>query len=390
MKSSIFVFSASHRTSSLTEREELLSLKGVPRELAEKGQIRGVVTLETCNRIEFIVSSDSEDGLRELELRLSGFSKLVGRDALRHIFRVVCGMDSMVVGEAQIAGQFKSAYYLALEEGLTDRELNRVFHRAFFVSKLVRSRTRIGWGSVSIASLGVRLAEQVVGSLTACRVLLLGAGEMGRLTLQHLMSKGAEDVVLLNRTAERAYELARRYPISVRQIGDLEKLLPEADVVISTVATSANYILTSQQFLRSQERTRCLLDLSFPRSIDPDLTQLDGVYLYGIEDLRELSEENRQQREQSREAADRIVEEEVLRFIDEHTHLELSEFESWVRGEIDREEQRLRRNFVKKGFDAEVIGESVELIRPALEALAKRLIHDRRAEIRQRGNSARK
>jgi glutamyl-tRNA reductase len=354
--------------------------------LLEQGLLRGVVQLETCNRVEFIISADSPEGVRELEDRLPGFSKLVDRDALRHLFKVVSGIDSMVIGEAQIAGQVKSAYYDALERGLTDRELNRVFHRAFFVSKLVRSSTRIGWGSVSVASLGVRLAEQVVGDLSGCRVLLLGAGEMGRLVLQHLLARGAADLVLLNRTVEKAYELARRYPVSVRQMQDLERLLPEADVVISSVTPGSGYILSAGQLsLLQPERTRCVLDLSFPRSVDPRLRELEGVYLYGIEDLRDLSEENRQQREASREEAEGIIEEEVYRFCDEQTHLELSDFEGWIRGEIDREEQRLRRNFVKSGLSAEAIGQSVELVRPALEALARRLIHDRRAQIRERG-----
>lgn len=386
MKSRITIFSASHWTSSLAEREALIALGDIPKGLLEQGLLRGVVQLETCNRVEFIISADSPEGVRELEDRLPGFSKLVDRDALRHLFKVVSGIDSMVIGEAQIAGQVKSAYYDALERGLTDRELNRVFHRAFFVSKLVRSSTRIGWGSVSVASLGVRLAEQVVGDLSGCRVLLLGAGEMGRLVLQHLLARGAADLVLLNRTVEKAYELARRYPVSVRQMQDLERLLPEADVVISSVTPGSGYILSAGQLsLLQPERTRCVLDLSFPRSVDPRLRELEGVYLYGIEDLRDLSEENRQQREASREEAEGIIEEEVYRFCDEQTHLELSDFEGWIRGEIDREEQRLRRNFVKSGLSAEAIGQSVELVRPALEALARRLIHDRRAQIRERG-----
>lgn len=391
MESGIVIYSASHRTSSLSEREEFwisdAERGNFVRKVIEARKVSGIVSLETCNRIEYVVSSTDEETLSDFENELSRyqpkakFSRLVGEDALRHLFRVVSGLDSMVIGEVQIAGQVKAAYYDALEAGLTDRALNRLFNRAFFISKKVRSSTRIGWGNVSVASLGVRLAEQVVGDLSLCRVAIIGAGEMAELLLRHIRTQGAKEIVILNRSEDKAWQLAKRYSVAAKPLQFLCEALEKSDLIVS--AASAKNLISKEMLessLYSSRTAKCVLDLSFPRSVEIDAGKLDGVYLYGIDDLKELSDENRREREESRSEAEFLIEEELSKYLSDRTHEELGEFSERVYREIEREERRLRRSMIRRGlvFDREMADE----IKRSLESLASRLVHDKWIEIR--------
>jgi len=390
------IFSASHQASSLAEREAFaLSAEekaALVRNLLEIPEVFGVVPLETCNRVEYVVAISKNEAadLVEKTLRASNpkapFSRLFGVDALRHLFRVAAGLDSMVLGEAQIAGQLKSAYYESHAAGWTDSSLNRLFHRAFFVSKRVRSSTKIGWGNVSVASLGVKLSRQIVGELGEAKVLVIGAGEMAELVSRHLLSQGARDLVIASRTPERAWSLAQRVGASAQPMEHLPSLVERADVIVSAVTTHGSYVLT-RAIVESivADRGKCILDLSFPRSIDPEIVELDGLYLYTIEDLRELSQQNLHGREASRGEAETVVDEEVARYLSEAVHEELGEFSQWVKNEVDREERRLRRSLVRQGVDAESLGVLTTELRQGLDALAARLVHGKRVEIRKRG-----
>jgi len=220
MSTELVIFTANHRTATLAQREELSlsSQAGLVNQLKELAH--GVVAVETCNRIELILSVTDSSAVAELERRLtqffpsnswSSFSRLVGDSAIRHLFRVVSGLESQVIGEAQIAGQVKKAYYNALEAKQTDTLINRAFHQAFNVSKLVRTKSQIGRGSVSIASLGAKLCEQIVGSISQRRVLVIGAGDLAELTLKHLSQRGLKELSVVNRTAEKSFELAKKF-----------------------------------------------------------------------------------------------------------------------------------------------------------------------------------
>jgi len=396
--SGVAVFSLNFRNSSLEERARIrVGTEDIQTLILESLQIegiRGAVPLETCNRIEYFVSYADSTALKALEALLlrfhqgAEFSRLVGHDSIRHLFSLVSGLDSMVIGEAQIAGQVKAAYHNSLELGHTDRALNRLFNRAFFVSKRVRSSTQIGVGSVSVASIGIRLAEQIVGDLSNAKIVLIGAGEMGRLALSYLSTRKVKDVLVFNRTFKRAWDLANGFAFSARNFSELPGALQEADLIISAV--SGGILLNLGEFNSAGYGSgKCILDLSFPRSVAPEVGNIDGVYLYGIDDLRGVSEQNRSEREQGRSAGEQIVESEVDRYVGESVHDELGVLSSWMEEELSRVELLFRRELLKSGaFNAEALQAVLEAFQPAIRSAAARLLHPQRLEIRLKGQGA--
>ena len=368
MSSEFVIFTANHRTVSLEAREELTLLSqdnliGGNLIGQLQNEVQGIVTVETCNRIELILSVSSSTQLTELEDKLvdlfptnswSSFSRLVGDAAIRHLFRVVSGLESQVIGEAQIAGQIKKAYYKALEAKQTDTLLNRAFHQAFNVSKLVRTKSQIGRGSVSIASLGARLCEQIVGDISERRVLVIGAGDLAELTLKHLAQRGLKELSVINRTAEKSFELAKKFGGRSFSWEKLKSEILVSDVILSTI--QGQFKIGKSDFpVKAPNEAKIVIDLSFPRSIHPDVGDMQEIYLYTIEDLKLLSEQNLFERMESGKVADVLLEEEVRKFLDNDCHEELGVFASWVQGEISREEARIRRQLIRKGLGADAL-----------------------------------
>jgi len=390
MSAELVIFTANHRTVSLEQREELSLLSQSTLIDRLKELVLGVVAVETCNRVELILSiSDStqlavvEDKLIELFPRnsWSSFSRLVGDAAIRHLFRVVSGLESQVIGEAQITGQIKKAYYKALDFKQTDTLINRAFHQAFNVSKLVRTKSQIGRGSVSIASLGARLCEQIVGDISQRRVLVIGAGDLAELTLKHLSQRGLKELSVINRTAEKSFELAKKFGGRSFSWDRLKSEILDADVILSTI--QGQFKIVKGDFpAKAPSEAKVVIDLSFPRSIHPDVGQLQEIYLYTIEDLKQLSEQNLSERIESGKVADILLEEEVRKFLDNNCHEELGVFASWVESEISREEARMKRQLIRKGLGANELVFVREELETGLRALASRLLHTKRAEIR--------
>jgi glutamyl-tRNA reductase len=405
MSGKLVIFTANHRTVSLEEREglSLLSRKNLIADL--QALVSGIVAIETCNRIELIFSVDEKDSLTQLENRLqelftgqfqsgqfqsgqaqsgqllASFSRLVGDSAVRHLFRVVCGLESQVIGEAQIAGQIKQAYYKALEAHQTDTLLNRAFHRAFNVSKLIRTKSQIGRGSVSIASLGAKLCEQVVGNIAERKVLVIGAGELGELTLKHLSERGLKELSVINRTAEKSFELAKKFGGKSFSWEKLREEIAVADIIISTI--QGQFKIQREDFpLKAPNEAKVVVDLSFPRSIHPDIGALNEIYLYTIEDLKQLSEQNLSERKESGKIAEELLEEEVWKFLSDDSHEELGVFSTWAEGEISREESRIKRQLMRRGLGAEELALIQKELQSGLRALASRLLHTKRTEIR--------
>ncbi|MFN4197318.1 MAG: glutamyl-tRNA reductase, partial [Caldimicrobium sp.] len=266
--------------------------------------------LSTCNRVEFIlvIERSQKDIFLEKfkqfifneikafeEEILSFFYILVNEDAIRHLFEVACGLDSMVLGEPQILGQLKEAYKKALFYKTSGLFLNKLLHRTFFVAKKVRTETGIGGGAVSVSYAGVLLAKKILGSLKDKKILLIGAGEMAELACQHLISHGAKAISIANRTLSKAVELAERFHGEAYPLEALPELLIQKDIVIaSTSATS--YIITKNllsSILRSRKyKPLFLIDIGVPRNIDPSVNELENVYLFDIDDLKEVVEEN--------------------------------------------------------------------------------------------------
>jgi glutamyl-tRNA reductase len=238
-------------------------------------------------------------------------------EAVRHIFRVASSLDSMVVGEPQILGQIKEAYKMATAQNTSGVILNRLMHRAFHVAKRVRTETGICDSAVSISYAAVELAKKIFDVLEGKKVLLIGAGEMAELAARHLMSNGVDSLVVANRTVKRAMRIAEKFrgsPVSFDEIGGQ---LLEVDIVIASTA-STDPIITVDMVKKSLKKRRnrplFFIDIAVPRDVQSEVNDLDNVYLYDIDDLKGVIQTNIEKRHQEAARAERIVEEEVVKF----------------------------------------------------------------------------
>lgn len=270
------------------------------------------VLLSTCNRVEVYFwseeSSESTRGILQTFLGTAAeppdfgsyFYLKEGVAALRHLCHVVSGLDSMVLGETEIFGQVKDAYHCALQAGLTAGHSNRIFQRVFTLGKKVRSQTRITVGPTSVGAVAVQMAGNILGTLDGARILIIGAGEVSRVTAQSLKSRGAEGIFVANRSFDRASELAREIGGRVIRFDDWANYLEHIDIVI--VSTSAPHYIIAPELLRGVQRTRrerplFLIDLSVPRNVDPACMHVAGVHLFDIDTMRQLADETRKNRE---------------------------------------------------------------------------------------------
>ena len=327
------VLGINHKTAPVALREKIAfgedRLLAALRTLRQESGIAEVVILSTCNRTElYWAGSASGEDLSQwlarhhgsnLDLASSLYVHLETR-AVEHAFSVASGLDSMVLGEAQILGQLKDAYRLAQEAGSTGPSLNKLFQAAFSAAKRVRSETRIGVNAVSIASATVSLARRVYSDLSAQSVLLIGAGEMNSLAARHFASAGVKRMVIANRTVSRAQTLATELKALAIGLADLDKELAHADIVISCTASPIPLISKSaaESAIRARRRRPIfMVDLAVPRDIEPGIADLEDVYLFSIDDLQQLVDENRQQREAAAGGARVVIEEEVARFLSE-------------------------------------------------------------------------
>lgn len=288
------------------------------------------VFLSTCNRVEAIYTTEDPEEARNSVISLlsqlgdipedSFLSSLythVDMEAVRHIFRVASSLDSMVVGEPQILGQIKDAYHQATNEKTSGVILNRLMHKAFQVAKRVRTETGVSDAAVSISYAAVELAKKIFYDLSGKTILLIGAGEMAELAARHLMSHGVASITVANRTFERAVEMAESFngsPVSFEEIGFQ---LLEVDIVITSTA-STEYVINHDQVKNSLKKRRnrplFFIDIAVPRDVEPKVNDLGNVYLYDIDDLKGVVGINIAQRQQEALKAERIVEEEVIKF----------------------------------------------------------------------------
>ena len=330
----IVLVGLNHQTAPVEVREQIAFANGqlepALRRLVEvDGVVEGAI-LSTCNRVEVIACGSRPDALgaalpgflaREHgidEALLAGHLYMhVGRDAVRHLFRVAASLDSMVVGEPQILGQLKSQYAAAAAAGASGNVLHRCFHKSFSVAKRVRTETGIAEKAVSIGSAAVELACGIFDRLEDKTALLLGAGTMAELTARQLLAQGVGSIMVANRTFDRAIDVARELggmPLPWDRIG---RYLPLADLVVSAVGGEEFVIRPSgvEEAMRERRhRPVFLIDLAVPRSIDPLVNDLDGVYLYDIDDLEVVVAENRGARAEEAAKAETIIDIEVDAF----------------------------------------------------------------------------
>lgn len=325
-----------YRTTPVEIRERIAfsegDLPGALREVRELPGFAESVVLSTCNRVELYAAHELNDPMKAFEevrrylirhfhladdqAEALSFYHLDAEETARHLFRVVSGLDSMVLGETEIFGQVKQAYKTALESEVTGRSLNKLFQQAFQVGKKVRNETTIQRGSTSVGSVAVDLCEKVF-DLRQCRVMLVGAGEMSRTCAQSLMSRGAKSVIVSNRSYERAVELAAEMGGRALRFDEWEKVLHETDVIISS--TSAPHFVIRPEMVEQVMRQRrweplFIIDIAVPRDVDPRVNKIEGVFLYDIDALQAIADEGRRERERQLAACEQIIEDQLVKF----------------------------------------------------------------------------
>ncbi|MFH1566957.1 MAG: glutamyl-tRNA reductase [Gemmatimonadota bacterium] len=392
-----------HTTAPVEVREKLAfppaEQPEVLRRLLERHGASEAAVLSTCNRSEiYVVAGDGGgEAVRRCLAEVRGvdvaelsscFYQLEGVEASRHLFRVACGIDSLVIGESQIIGQVRDALETAQGAGSARLLINEAFQRALRVGKRARSETDIGRGRLSVSTAAVELAGQIFGRLEGRRALLLGAGEMIELTAQYLVDGGVTDFVVANRTVERAQELARRFNGQAVSLDALGSRLEEVDIVIASTA-APGFVITADlvRAAAPQRRGRplFLIDIAVPRDVDPEVRQLGDVFLFDIDDLEQVVQANRQERESEIRSVEVLIAE-------EH-----ADFERWLnalgagplikalreRAEV-LQEQELERWMGKLGHLSEADRQSVAAV---LRGYANKLLHQPLVQIRKLANA---
>lgn len=322
-----------HRTAPVEVRERFAvgnkKLGQTASELVTTIGMTESVVISTCNRTEFyLVAPDASEAFQRLESHLAEktqldadvaahFYRLEQSSATRHLCRVVSGLDSMMLGETEIFGQVKVAYQAALEAKATGGVLNRLFQRAFGVGKKIRTETSIQHGSTSVGSVAVDLAEKIFGNLKDSEVMILGAGDMCRITAQCLVSRGARSIFVANRSFDRAEQLAAEMGGQAVRFDEWQKALERVDVVISSTGCPFPIVHPADvEQARHARKFRPLffIDIAVPRDIDPAVGLIEEVYLYDIDALEQLAGDAREHRQYQIEECERIIDTELLKF----------------------------------------------------------------------------
>lgn len=329
----IIILGVNHKTAPVEIREQLAFSGDGPlplKELLDQTGSSECCILSTCNRVEvIIVSPRPEESVGALRRFLFGKTSLdeeesrkysylhQGTEAITHLFRVGASLDSMIVGEPQILGQLKQAYKIAAEANTTGAILNRFLHKSFSVAKRIRTETSIGSSAVSISYAAVEMAKKIFGDLQGKTVMLIGAGEMAELAAEHLINQGVSQVVVVNRTFERAVKLARQFNGKAAGLDDLIPQLENVDILISS--TGAPGLVLRKDDVKPVMKQRLnrplfLIDIAVPRDLDSELNNLDNVYLYDIDDLQQVVDVNKAERDKEAARGENIVAEETMKF----------------------------------------------------------------------------
>ncbi len=331
----ILLVGLNHRSAPIELRERLaFSPELVPSAL---GRLRHecalpeAAILSTCNRVEIYAAVPELNGtVSRVHRFLSDHARLSPEGlapslysltephSIRHLFSVASGLDSMVLGEAEILQQVKRAYELALEHGATGKAMNGLFQRALNTAKAVRQHTGIGRGGTSVGTVAVELSQKIFGGLGAATVLLIGAGKIGELTVRRLTERGVRRVRIMNRSLDRAAALASAYAASAVGLSQLEDELLHADIVISSTSAPGYVLRTAEveQAMRGRrQRPLCLVDLGVPRNIEPSVGGLENVYLFDIDDLQGLAAQHQSERAEASVEAQGIIDQKVELFL---------------------------------------------------------------------------
>ncbi len=397
---SLLVLGLNHKTAPVAIRERLTFGPDVTTEALASasavGGIKEVAILSTCNRTEIYCALESADSAA-VGRWIAGFHGLPYEEllpylythqeseAVRHLLRVASGLDSMVLGEPQILGQVKTAYHSANDARTTQKLLGRLFQHSFAVAKQVRTDTAIGHSPVSVAFAAVSLARQIFSDLSTQTALLIGAGETVELAARHLHQHGIGRIVVANRTVERAHQLAAQFDGYAIALTELPSHLAEADIVISSTASPLPVLGkgTVESALKKRRRKPIfMVDIAVPRDIEPEVAELDDVYLYTVDDLEEVIQENLRSREDAAAQAEEIIE------------LQTTEFMGWLRsldavGVIQSyrgQAERLRDEVLERASRMLAGGKPPEeALQYLAHTLTNKLLHTPSVRIRQAG-----
>lgn len=388
----ILLLGVNHKTTPVEIREKLALSDGYEAPLTALKKIPGCrecYLLSTCNRVELLVVAEPDSEVEDDIVKFL-FGDSVSRaecskylyihyneEAVHHLFSVAASLDSMVVGEAQILGQLKEAYRYAAQFGCTGPLLNRFLHKSFTVAKRVRTETGIGSSAVSISYAAVQLAEKIFGNLSGKKVMLIGAGEMAELAAEHLVGRGVGSVVVANRTLSRALDLAKKFNGSAVSMDELVLQLESVDIIISS--TGATEYILHKQDVKSVMRTRknkplFFIDIAVPRDLDPQLIDLDNVYLYDIDDLSTVVEMNKSERDKEAVKAARIVDEETLKFKRWYQGMAVTPTIRDLRKKVDTIARlELERSLARMPH---VNGKDKKVIEKMVGSISSRILHD--------------
>jgi glutamyl-tRNA reductase len=387
LTASLFTLGLNHQTAPLAVRERVVfHVERLHEALGElkRGLAREAAILSTCNRTELYIAGERPAELAQwlAQYHRVGEGELQqylythpGEQAVRHAFRVAAGLDSMVIGEPQILGQMKEAARAAESAGTLGSLLHRLFQRSFAVAKEVRSNTRIGAASVSMAAAAVKLAARIFPSLKDQSVLLIGAGEMIELAATHFAAQSPAAITVANRTLERAERLAHRYNARAVELRTLGEHLHEHDIVISCTASSLPILgkgLVERALRARRHRPLFMVDLAVPRDIEQEVAELDDVFLYTVDDLAGIVSANLDSRRSALEQAEAIIDTQVGRFMQ---WMQLREGVPLIRA-LREEADAARRAELEQALKALARGEPpAQVLESLSRSLTNKLLH---------------
>jgi glutamyl-tRNA reductase len=399
----LFVNGLNHKTAPLEVRETAYVCEGDVAHILKALQARNVkeaVVLSTCNRTEIYASYESfEETARAVEETITEYFHVTpewlrtytyafrDEEASGHLFHVVSGLDSMVVGEPQILGQVKESYRNARLSGATGAFLDKVFSKAFQVAKRVRAETRIGYNPVSISSMAVELARKIFGELRQKKILVIGAGEMCEVALHRFKKEGLSEIYVTNRTFQKAEELAKEIIGIPLPFEEIPELLTKVDMVLSS--TGAPLPIISRQLIAAAMKKRkyrplFVIDIAVPRDVESGVNDIENVYLYDIDDLKGLSQEHLADRAREAEKARLIVEEEVRRFDLRLRQVEMNPLIVYIREQIEEMRSReVKKSLQKLPGCEETVTKEIELL---TRAIVNKVIHPHLEMIKKDGS----
>jgi glutamyl-tRNA reductase len=397
----LFVIGLNHESATVDLRERVTiapeDMVPVLQRLIDEMPVNEAAILSTCNRTEFYLVSESHN-VHEAVLGWIGQSHGLdsalisgacyvheGDVALKHMMRVASGLDSMILGEPQILGQMKSSYAVAIEAAVLGSELHSVFQKVFSVAKRVRTDTAIGRNPVSVAYAAVNLAQRIFSDLKQDTALLIGAGETIDLVARHLKDKGVTNMLFANRTLERAQLLAEEFSAKAIMLSEIPDYLAMADIVISSTASQLPILgkgAVESALKQRRHKPIFMVDIAVPRDIEPEVADLDDVYLFTVDDLRDVIDENKQSREVAATEATLIVENSVADFIKErrarHSIEAIKSYRQYAEQLRDEALQKALRD-LENGAQAE------QVLQYLANSLTKKLLHTPTQQLKQAG-----